>query len=104
MSVYFVIRHSDGAIKIGTTRDLSSRLAELALESDCDFLASEPGSYRREADLHRQFRHDRMYVDNHLTEWFRPSEELMLYISSIELTHAEVGCARFEPEEYEEDV
>lgn len=45
-----------------------------------------------------------MYVDNHLTEWFRPSEELMLYISSIELTHAEVGCARFEPEEYEEDV
>lgn len=78
MSVYFAVRDSDGAIKIGTSNDVVARMAELAADERCDvrLLRAIHGGTEVERRIHEIFRRERIWVDNRATEWFRPSDEL----------------------------
>lgn len=70
--VYFA-EHA-GRIKIGTSREVHKRMATLGVT----LLASEPGGYAREAQLHRRF------ADCHIAgEWFEPSDDLLDYIAGL---------------------
>ncbi len=65
-------------IKIGTTRSLDQRMTNYPPGSK--LLATEPGSYTREAERHEQFA-------EHLAErneWFRPAPELMAHIKNLQ--------------------
>ncbi len=84
MVTYFVVRHMDGYIKIGTTNNIHRRVEELRHDRDCDLLGFESGGYEHESKLHHTFRKYREVVCNHRTEWFRPHEELLEYISHTE--------------------
>lgn len=65
----------NGLIKIGTTRgDASKR----GVEVGATILATEPGSYTREAEVHGWFAALRVHG-----EWFRPASPLMDYIASL---------------------
>lgn len=79
--VYFIKRRrSGGGIKIGTAKDPWVRLNDLQIGSDVrlDLIATEPGSYKRERELHAQFQ------DLHIRgEWFRPGEALRNYIKGL---------------------
>jgi hypothetical protein len=85
MPVYFVVRHHDGAIKIGVSVDVARRLFELDAPSvdGIQLLATEPGSHRTESELHHRFRRDRIHVGQFSTEWFRPSDELLAHIATL---------------------
>ena len=63
-------------IKIGTTTDLPTRAIVLGIE----VLATEPGGYRREAELHREFDHLRVTPRG---EWFHPGTDLLVRIESL---------------------
>ncbi len=65
-SVVYFLRRSDGAVKIGTTTNLVSRVK--ALETACGPLAVlhvEPGGYELERAYHRRFDAERVHG-----EWF----------------------------------
>lgn len=64
-----------GLIKIGTTRLSPDRRARVL---DITLLATEPGSYSRERDLHRRFAPDCAHG-----EWFQPSDRLLDYIAGL---------------------
>lgn len=73
MSVVYYIQFRD-IIKIGTTSDLRARMSDLPWET---LLLTEPGSYEKETERHRQFK------DLQRTgEWFEPGPELTNFIES----------------------
>jgi hypothetical protein len=75
--IYFIRRPSDGFIKIGTTKCLSQRLKSLASihGKGLTVLAVRDGQHAEERSLHGQFK---LFRED--GEWFRPSEELLLFI------------------------
>lgn len=77
--VYFGAR--DGLIKIGTSTQLNVRASVLGI----GVLATEPGGYRRENELHRKFAHLRITERG---EWFEPGPELLDYIESLSMAVA----------------
>lgn len=84
--VYFVQRN-DGAIKIGTTkRALDERVHELELEhGDLRVLATQPGDYRVERELHERFEDVRLGPAHGAgsVEWFMPTVALLDHISTL---------------------
>lgn len=78
--VYFVRESGTGAIKIGTSKQLSKRLSELSriLLYAIDLLATIDGSREVEWTIHNRFDHVRIRG-----EWFRPVPELLEYIETI---------------------
>lgn len=75
MSVYFAER--DGLIKIG----YSSRPRERAVKLGATLLATVPGGFADELNMHARFKADRVEG-----EWFRPSEALRAFIERIPKT------------------
>lgn len=80
MKVYFVRESGTGAIKIGTSKQLSKRLTELSriLPYAIDLLATIDGGREAEWTLHNRFRHARIRG-----EWFRPVPELLAHIETL---------------------
>jgi PAS domain-containing protein len=75
--VYYIER-PDGAIKIGTTWNLTQRLSDLRNVSPVRLLAAHGGGQPAEAFMHRRFsnaRRDR--------EWFDPVPELVAHIAHV---------------------
>lgn len=85
--IYYAVRDSDGAIKIGTSEDVARRLTELSVDQGCDvrLLATEPGGYATESRIHRIFSAFRLRdpKTGWSTEWFRPEEALSRYIDGL---------------------
>lgn len=75
--VYYV-RRPDGAIKIGTTWNLKTRMQAFRNVSPAELLASHSGGQIAEAALHRRFRHLRL--DG---EWFKPDPDLLAHIEHV---------------------
>ena len=78
--VYFLRSPRTGLIKIGRTRFLQSRLADLEhqYQETLEVLGVLPDALdSHEADLHRAFRRSRMQG-----EWFEPTKELMHVIKA----------------------
>jgi len=75
--VYFIRGHE--RVKIGTTSDLPKRLAAMAQLPDT-VMATLPGSYDLERQLHQQWAHCRI---DQRSEWFHLTDELMAFIESI---------------------
>lgn len=77
--VYFIQNGDDGAIKIGMTRKLHKRLADLQVNNPIELhiLGAIPTNKPRdlERDLHCRFREFRVSG-----EWFSPSEKLLDFI------------------------
>jgi hypothetical protein len=73
--VYFVA--SGDFIKIGFSRSMKSRMQKFFTESPLPaiLLHNEPGTFKTEKSLHRQFGHLRAKG-----EWFRKTQELLDYI------------------------
>lgn len=64
-----------GLIKIGTSRNgVDDRVRLFRL----DLLATEPGSYSRERELHVKFERERAHG-----EWFRPTGRLIAHVNSL---------------------
>lgn len=72
--VYFAADDDMSFIKIGTSIELTKRLRTLGLH----LLATEPGSFQREAELHRRFAHLRL-----AGERFRPDGDLLAYVDAL---------------------
>lgn len=75
--VYYV-RRPDGAIKIGTTWNLKTRMQAFRNVTAVELLASHSGGQVAEAALHRRFKHLRL--DG---EWFDPGEDLLAHIRHV---------------------
>ncbi len=77
--VYFILATESGRIKIGTTKCIASRFQTLqnASSEPLRILATVPGDYRHEAEIHDTFRASRLH-----REWFAPSPELLAYIGA----------------------
>ena len=75
--VYFLQAEGGGAVKIGTSLRLSSRLKTLGKEQGLalQVLGITKGERRREKELHWRFAHLRIQG-----EWFQPGAELMRFI------------------------
>ncbi len=76
--VYFVRRHSDGAIKIGFSSDIERRLRELRKDtrSTVTLMLLVPGAKPEELATHARFAAD-LIGD----EWFRPSDAILAFIA-----------------------
>jgi hypothetical protein len=73
--VYYLLR-ADGLIKIGTTKNLPMRLANLQTEHGrLILLLTHCGDHKREHEMHQQFASDRVEG-----EWFRASVALVSWI------------------------
>lgn len=79
--VYYVRRGS--MIKIGTTINMHNRMATILPD---EVLATEPGSYRLEAERHRQFR--KLRVSGQV-EWFHAGPLLQEHVLSVRTLHGE---------------
>lgn len=79
--VVYYIRRSI-YVKIGTTTRLRNRMRDLMPD---EVLAVEPGSFRREGELHQRFAHLRLHPN---CEYFLLDEELQAHIDAV---LAEVG-------------
>jgi hypothetical protein len=78
--VYFVQEGGGGAIKIGVTKNLKSRLATLRVNAprEMNVLAHVPGDERLETYLHDRFR------GSHIRgEWYRSTPELFACIEEL---------------------
>lgn len=64
-----------GLVKVGTTR---GSVAKRARTHGITILATEPGSYTREKELHDRFAHAKEHG-----EWFRPDVWLMAHIAGL---------------------
>lgn len=64
-------------IKIGTTRNLRSRMAVLYHD---EVLAIEPGSYTLESQRHREFAGSRVERQK---EWFHPTPDLISHVKQL---------------------
>lgn len=80
MKVYFVQESGTGAVKIGTSKQLRNRLAELSriLPYEIKLLAAVDGGRETEWTIHNRFEQARIRG-----EWFRPVPELLAYIDEI---------------------
>lgn len=78
--VYFVQRGTDGPVKIGISKRLGPRLAQLQVgfPEKLEVLAVAPGTRSDEARLHDQFHALRLSG-----EWFRPEPSLLEYIRTV---------------------
>lgn len=78
--VYFVQRGEGGPVKIGTTRDVDSRLSALQTASSepLILLGTMSGSRALEADLHRAFEPHRLHG-----EWFKPDLSLLEHVFMV---------------------
>jgi hypothetical protein len=76
MSVVYFVRNGD-QVKIGTTVNVPARMRALTLDPR-NVLGTEPGSQRREAELHRRFAKYRIR-----SEWFHAAPEILDYASSL---------------------
>lgn len=74
--VYFI--RNGGLIKIGKSENLSERLRSMSLPVTA-VLATEPGGYERERELHKRFAEYREHG-----EWFRPGPRLLAYIAGVQ--------------------
>lgn len=81
-SVYFIQSGAGGPIKIGFSDDPGRRLAQLQTghSGPLALMGWIQGDVSRERELHARFRADRIREDG---EWFRPSEALLAYVTSI---------------------
>jgi hypothetical protein len=70
--VYFA--QGDGLVKIGASSSVTRRVASLR----ATLLATEPGGFGREHELHERFAGDRV-----AGEWFRPSDALLAHIRAL---------------------
>lgn len=81
MTVYYFLRHSDNAVKIGfTEQHVETRMRQVAADGrwSLSLLAAEEGTRPREAELHRQF------WSAHIGgEWFHRTPELMAHITKL---------------------
>lgn len=79
MRVVYFIQSASGRIKIGTTRQLKSRLRSLIRQSGetLRVLAIIKGRYAEEKMLHQRFAHCRSYG-----EWFEPGDDLLSFIAA----------------------
>lgn len=84
--IYFA-RTPTGSIKIGYSREAAKRIVNLEYAWDTWLapLATMPGDYRREQEIHKQFRHLRIGR----TEQFRPGPDLMEFIGKPPVTHVD---------------
>lgn len=86
--VVYYMTHSDyqGAVKIGTTVNLKSRLRrfERGRNQKFTFLAFELGDKRLESARHKQFAKYRI-----IGEWFFHDEELADYIEALQQSMSE---------------
>lgn len=80
MKVYFAQESGLGAIKIGTSRQLPKRLAELSriLPYEIRLLVAIDGGREAEWTIHNRFASARIRG-----EWFRPVPELLAYIEGL---------------------
>lgn len=78
--VYFIQCGTHGPIKIGTARDIGSRMDTLQTASPylLRLLTSIPGDHAVERDMHLRFAADRLHG-----EWFMPSAALVAFIEQI---------------------
>jgi len=84
--VYYVGCAEDDRIKIGKARVLKYRLSSLQkIYEGCFVIAAEPGAAWVERFRHHQFDHLREPFDRRSggTEWFRPSEGLLIVIGQM---------------------
>lgn len=78
-AVVYYVRRLDGAVKIGTSSGLSSRLRHLrSTHGPLELLATELGSYWQEDRRHRQFAADALGG-----EWFVASDALVAHIAGL---------------------
>jgi len=78
--VYFLRCASTGLVKIGTSRNVASRLSQIQSDSPgkIALVGLEPGGVERERALHAHFAADR-----ERGEWFRESSALSAYIATL---------------------
>lgn len=78
--VYFVRGDETGAIKIGTTKHLATRMSGIATSSSesITFLGAVEGDLVFEKALHKEFAADRIR-----REWFRPTDALISRIARL---------------------
>ncbi len=85
--VYYIRRASDGAVKIGTSTKLRSRMTALRAEhGELTILLTHSGTMKEESQMHRQFAGYRL----RRTEWFAPSKVLLRWILDRRGLHGEV--------------
>jgi hypothetical protein len=77
--VYYAQRLPDGLIKIGTSKNLRTRLGNLTREhGELRLLLTHLGDRERETRMHKQF--EALWVEG---EWFRPEAELLAWILEV---------------------
>jgi hypothetical protein len=82
MVIYFVKPKGRNRVKIGTTRDIKSRLNGLhhPLVGKMRVLATQPGGRAVERELHAKFREYHIMPGR---EWFRLEGDLLAYINAL---------------------
>ncbi len=85
--IYFV-RAGNGLIKIGTTSNIKTRLCTLGstLKGQLALLATMPGSFAEEHEIHERFDHLRIRGSGN-PELFRPESDLLDFIQRMRETH-----------------
>lgn len=83
--LYFIQAEIGGPIKIGVSTDPQARLATLQSGSPFPLriLATAPGGYEYESELHARFTKDRLHG-----EWFNPTSELLQLIRAAATSNA----------------
>lgn len=85
--VYFLENVDTGAIKIGYTTLLNQRIADIqsVYGIRLRLLATIPGGYDEEVQLHEQFHNHRLKRrrGGQFSEWFAPAPELLDYIATV---------------------
>jgi len=86
--VYYLLRDSDGLIKIGTSRRGLRRLSDLKREhGPCKLMAAEYGGYLRENQIHKRFL--ALWVQG---EWFRPELPLLKHVAGLRRNQLQAGA------------
>jgi hypothetical protein len=76
--VYFI--QDRKRVKIGHSTNPKARLRDLMTHTTLKLLATEPGGAKREAELHKKFRHIKTPVGR---EWFYLKDEILDYIRTL---------------------
>lgn len=84
--VYFIQSIDGGPVKIGYSKDPESRARNLQTAEELVVLATLPGSYKLEADLHHKYASIRMNG-----EWFQDAPELMEFIAHVRSQYPRVS-------------
>lgn len=78
--IYFLLKESNGLVKIGYTENYHERLRSLTVDhGKLTLLALKSGTRRDEKDIHRAFASDHSHA-----EWFKLSASLRQYIEDVE--------------------